>query len=84
MQSSEPSTLRPGGELETADNRPLSSGRRPNVPARLNWVKRVVLTLDRTLPVYLNKQTFPVSVRISQNCQANMNLSGGTGVEDPV
>jgi hypothetical protein len=34
------------------------------------WVKtRVVLTLDRSLPVYPDKQTFSASVGMSRKCQ---------------
>jgi len=33
------------------------------------WVENAVLTLRRRLPVYPDKQTFSVSVRMSQTCQ---------------
>jgi hypothetical protein len=33
------------------------------------WVKRVVLTLDRSLPIYPDKQTFSASVGMSPKCQ---------------
>jgi hypothetical protein len=47
----------------------------PIVPARiltsecLSWVKSVVLTLGRPLPVYPDKQTFSQAVGMSQTCQ---------------
>jgi hypothetical protein len=33
------------------------------------WVKSAVLALRRSLPIYLDEQTFSVSLRISQMCR---------------
>jgi hypothetical protein len=33
------------------------------------WVKRVISTVRRQLPIYPDKQTFSVSVGMSQRCQ---------------
>jgi hypothetical protein len=41
------------------------------------WVNRVVLATDRSLPVYLDKQTFSAPVGMSQRCQLPTNLDLG-------
>ena len=40
----------------------------PLRPQCSQWVKSVVLTLRRSLPIYPDKQTFTVSVGMSQKC----------------
>jgi hypothetical protein len=46
-------------------------------------VKSTVLTIGRLLPVYLDKQTFSVSVGMSQRCQIRtLSALGGAPLDD--
>ncbi len=70
MQCLKPIILCPSGKVR------MDKQSVPDAPTQCpRWIKRVILTVGCSLPVFRDKQTFSESVGMSQRCQQRTYIS---------